>query len=53
MQQAMADKLKAAAKTGITDFVNNGLPEGPPGGFGFPGHPGFGGQKPGSPPPTS
>ena len=53
LQQAMADKLKAAAKTAITNFVNNGLPKGPHGGFGFPGRKGMGGPMPGSPPPTS
>jgi hypothetical protein len=55
LQQATADKLKALAKTAVTNFVNNGLPKGPPGGFGFgfPGHRGFGGPKPGSPPPTA
>ena len=34
LQQAMADKLKAALKTAITNFVNNGFPKGPTGGFG-------------------
>jgi hypothetical protein len=33
----MADKLKAALKTEITNLVNNGFPKGPKGGFGFPG----------------
>lgn len=51
---AQADKLKAALKTAITDFVNNGFPKGPKGpmggGFGFRGRGGFGGPKPGSTP---
>jgi hypothetical protein len=42
LKQDMADKLKAALKTGITEFVNNGFPKGPKdGGIGF----GFGGRR--------
>jgi hypothetical protein len=46
LPQAMADKLKAALKTEITNLVNNGIPKGPmgpKGGFGFHGRHGFGG----------
>ncbi len=58
LQQAQADKVKAALKTEITNLVNNGFPKGPRGGFGFgsPGHMHFGGGAPDSAPqpaPTS
>jgi uncharacterized protein YidB (DUF937 family) len=59
LKQAMADKLKAALKTEITNLVNNGFPKGPMGGFGFPGRrghdglrPSFGGPDSGSTPTT-
>jgi hypothetical protein len=35
LTKAQADKLKAALKTEITTFVNDGFPKGPKGGFGF------------------
>ena len=57
LDAAMAAKLKDALKSAITNFVNNGAPLGPKGGFGFPGgrrmggpnaRPNFGGGGPGS-----
>jgi hypothetical protein len=43
LPQPMADKLKAALKTEITNLVKNGFPKGPMGGFRFHGRRGFGG----------
>ena len=49
LQQATADKLKAALKTEITKIVNDGFPKLPKLG-GFPGRRGFGGPRFGSGP---
>ena len=57
LQQAQADKIKAALKTGITRIVNDGFKgaRGALGGFGFGGRHGFGGRMggPTSTPPTT
>lgn len=43
LKQDVADKITGALKTEITNLVNNGLPKGPKGGFGFGGGRGHGG----------